>query len=101
MQITTLRQDNVLMILSNHLTGYQNLSEENHTAHVKKSFPPSIGLESSEETLRFLYESDVEALAEDVSALKARPWQDERSWSHERYLAGRQILSVQIMAGLR
>ena len=87
-QNVTLRQGDVLMVRSGWLAGYKNLSEEERTARAEQQFPPSIGLESSEETLRFLWESDVVAVAGDMPALEAWPWQDEKCWLHEWLLAG-------------
>lgn len=87
-QNVTLRQGDVLMVRSGYLAGYNNLSEEERTARAKQPFPPSIGLESSEETLRFLWESDIVAVAGDMPALEAWPWQDEKFLLHEWLLAG-------------
>jgi len=87
-QNVSLREGDVLMIRSGYLAEYPNVSEEEHQKRAEQLSPSCIGLESSEETLRFLWESGVVAVAGDMPTLEAWPWQDEDFWLHEWLLAG-------------
>lgn len=50
--------------------------------------PPAIGLESSEETLKWLWENGFSAVVGDQPSFEAWPCQDPRFWLHEWCLAG-------------
>ncbi|PWY67837.1 hypothetical protein BO83DRAFT_400969 [Aspergillus eucalypticola CBS 122712] len=51
------------------------------------STPPAIGIESSEATLRWLWEKEFAAVASDTPSFEAWPCQDCKYWLHEWLLA--------------
>ena len=50
--------------------------------------PPSIGVQSSEEILRWFWDTGFAAVAGDMLAFEAWPCQNTRYWLHEWLLAG-------------
>jgi kynurenine formamidase len=67
---------------------HRTLSDEAQLARHQNPLPPSIGLESSEETLKYIWESGVVAVAGDMPSLEAWPWQNREFFLHEWLLAG-------------
>lgn len=49
---------------------------------------PGIGIESSEDTLRWIWEKQFSAVAGDMIAFEAVPFQSKTHWLHEWLLAG-------------
>lgn len=87
-QGTTFRKGDILFIRTGWTTEYGKLEQESR-AKLAESLPPSaIGLESSETTLRWLWENDFAAVAGDQPALEAWPCQNQDFWLHEWLLAG-------------
>ena len=87
-QGTELKPGDILLIRSGWGRGYAQLSQEEITALANAPFPPAIGLESSEATLRWLWDKEIAAAAGDMPSLEAWPCQDTKYWLHEWLLAG-------------
>ena len=87
-QGTTLQEGDILFIRSGWTRAYTQLSDSQAQALADIPVPPAIGLESSEETLRWLWETGFAAVAGDMPSMEAWPCQDKRFWLHEWLLAG-------------
>ena len=67
---------------------YGSLSSE-VAADLATMYPcPSIGVEASENMLRWLWETEFCAVASDSPSFESWPCQDKRYWLHEWLLAG-------------
>ena len=87
-QGTALQEGDILFIRSGWTRAYTQLSDTQAQALADIPVPPAIGLESSEETLRWLWETGFAAVAGDMPSMEAWPCQDKRFWLHEWLLAG-------------
>lgn len=87
-QGTTFRPADILFIRTGWNRAYNKLSEEEKLALADKLPPPAIGIESSEETLRWIWDNDFAAVAGDQPALEAWPPQSPEYTLHEWLLAG-------------
>lgn len=87
-QGTTFKEGDILFIRSGWLRAYHKFTDEECAALAAQNPPPAIGLESSEETLRFLWDNSFSAVAGDHPSMEAWPCQDKRFWLHEWLLAG-------------
>ena len=87
-QGTTLREGDILFVRSGYIRAYNSLTPEQRKALADMQAPPAIGLESSEATLRWVWEQGFAALVGDHPSVEAWPCQDERFWLHEWCLAG-------------
>lgn len=87
-QGTTLRQGDILFVRSGWTKSYDALSNDECVELANKSNPPAIGVESSEETLRWIWDVGFAAVAGDAPSFEAWPCQDQRFWLHEWLLAG-------------
>jgi len=87
-QNVVLRPGDVLLIRNGYIAAYKMLADDAVMERGKTPFPPSIGLEQSQEILRFLWNSGVVAVAGDMLTLEAWPWQNEDFWLHEWLIAG-------------
>lgn len=87
-QGTTFREGDILFIRSGYIRAYDGLTPERRQELADMKAPPAIGLESSEVTLRWLWEQGFAALVGDQPSMEAWPCQDERFWLHEWCLAG-------------
>lgn len=87
-QGTTLKQGDILFVRTGWVQGYQRLADEECKALADLKSPPAIGLESSEETLRWLWGHHFAAVVGDHPSMEAWPCKDERFWLHEWLLAG-------------
>ncbi|KAH7159639.1 hypothetical protein B0J13DRAFT_539321 [Dactylonectria estremocensis] len=84
----TFREGDILFIRSGWVRGYNKLSDGECQALADKASPPAIGIESSEETLRWLWDESFSAVAGDHPSMEAWPCQNPDFWLHEWLLAG-------------
>ncbi|KAF7561169.1 hypothetical protein G7046_g2970 [Stylonectria norvegica] len=87
-QGTTFQKGDILFIRSGWVRGYNKLSDDQCQALADLTSPPAIGIESSEETLRWLWDQSFAAVAGDHPSMEAWPCQDTDFWLHEWLLAG-------------
>ncbi|KAL3264757.1 hypothetical protein ABHI18_000462 [Aspergillus niger] len=87
-QGTELRPGDILFIRAGWGRGYAELSQDEISTLADIPTPPAIGLESSETTLRWLWDNEFAAVASDTPSLEAWPCQDSKYWLHEWLLAG-------------
>lgn len=87
-QGTTFRPGDILFVRSGYMRAYDRLTSGERQALADFKVPPAIGLESSEATLRWVWETGFVALVGDHPSVEAWPCQDERFWLHEWCLAG-------------
>ncbi|KAH7143648.1 hypothetical protein EDB81DRAFT_857124 [Dactylonectria macrodidyma] len=87
-QGTTFQEGDILFIRSGWVRGYNQLSDNECQALADKASPPAIGIESSEETLRWLWDESFSAVAGDHPSMEAWPCQNPDFWLHEWLLAG-------------
>lgn len=87
-QGVTFRRGDILIIRTGWIRAYQKLSEEKQSHLASLQHPPAIGLESSEETLRWLWDEGFAAVAGDQPSFEAWPSWDEKVRLHEWLLAG-------------
>jgi hypothetical protein len=78
----------VLLVRSGYTVEHQALPIEAQLRRHQNPLPPSIGLESSEEMLEYIWDSGIVAVAGDMPTLEAWPMQSEKFLLHEWLLAG-------------
>lgn len=87
-QGTTFRDGDILFIRTGWTQEYEKLQTDQRLALAEVNPPPAIGLESSEDTLRWLWENNFAAVAGDHPAMEAFPIQNMEFCLHEWLLAG-------------
>lgn len=87
-QGTELRKGDILFIRSGWVQAYSKLSDKEASALADIPVPPAVGIESSEETLRWLWSTGFSALAGDHPSMEAWPCQNPQYMLHEWLLAG-------------
>lgn len=87
-QGTEPREGDILFVRSGWGRAYTQLSPEEAVAMAEMSSPPAIGVESSERTLRWIWENGFAAVAGDTTSFEAWPCQNRNFWLHEWFLAG-------------
>ncbi|KAF4975732.1 hypothetical protein FZEAL_7508 [Fusarium zealandicum] len=87
-QGTTFEAGDILFIRSGWTRAYDKLSDGECKALADLKPPPSIGIESSEETLRWLWDQSFSAVVGDHPAMEAWPCQNPDFFLHEWLLAG-------------
>lgn len=87
-QGTEFKQGDILFIRSGWVRAFSNLSSEQAVALADMTNPPAVGIESSETTLRWLWETGFAAVAGDQPGFEAWPCQDIKYMLHEWLLAG-------------
>jgi hypothetical protein len=87
-QGTTFKPGDILFIRTGYVRGYNQLPPEECARLASLQSPPSIGVESSEAMLRWLWEKSFAAVAGDHTSVEAWPCQDEEHSLHEWLLAG-------------
>lgn len=70
-QRTELKDGDILFILSGWVLAFSKLSDEEAVALAEMTAPPAVGLETSEETLRWIWESGFSAVAGDQPSFEA------------------------------
>lgn len=87
-QQVTLRKGDILFIRSGYIRAYDKITPTERQALADMATPPAIGVESSEETLKWLWENSFSAVVGDQPSFEAWPCQDPKFWLHEWCLAG-------------
>ncbi|KAJ5085476.1 hypothetical protein N7532_010247 [Penicillium argentinense] len=87
-QGTEFKQGDILFIRSGWVRAFSKLSSEEATALANITVLPAVGIESSETTLRWLWETGFAAVAGDQPAFEAWPCQNTMYMLHEWLLAG-------------
>lgn len=87
-QGTTLQRGDILLIRTGWIQAYNQLTTEARQALADDKNPPAIGVESSEETLKWVWEQGFAAVAGDQPSFEAWPCQNTDFWLHEWFLAG-------------
>lgn len=87
-QNLALKEGDILFIRTGWGRALTQLSDTEANAIADIPVPPAIGVESSEETLRWLWETGFAAVAGDMPAFEAWPCQNTQFWLHEWLLAG-------------
>lgn len=87
-QGTELYIGDILLIRSGWVRAYNRLPAKEQQRLADMDDPPAIGIESSERTLRWLWDRSPAAIAGDQPSMEAWPCQDKRFWLHEWLLAG-------------
>ncbi|RDK40171.1 hypothetical protein M752DRAFT_303693 [Aspergillus phoenicis ATCC 13157] len=87
-QGTTLKTGDILFIRTGWTHAYEKLSAEQCQELASVKVPPALGVESSEETLRWIWNEGFAAVAGDMPSFEAWPCQNTDFWLHEWVLAG-------------
>lgn len=87
-QNTTFRPGDILLIRTGWTRAYENLSQAECQQLADYKAPPVIGVKSSEEMLRWIWDTGFAAVAGDMPSFEAYPCQDSEFFLHEWLLAG-------------
>lgn len=87
-QNTTFRPGDILLIRTGWTRAYEKLSTAECQQLADYKAPPIIGVESSEEMLRWIWDNDFAAVAGDMPSFEAYPCQNLEFFLHEWLLAG-------------
>ena len=87
-QGTTFQAGDILLIRTGWVRAYSKLNDAECEAIAATNPPPAIGVESSEETLRFFWDESFSSVGGDQPSMEAWPCQDTRFFLHEWLLAG-------------
>lgn len=87
-QGTELRGGEILLIRTGWVRAYNGVPAKEQQRLADMDDPPAIGIESSERTLRWLWDRSLAAIVGDQPSMEAWPCQDKRFWLHEWLLAG-------------
>lgn len=87
-QGTSFREGDILLVRSGWVKAYNGLSDSECQNLADKPSPPAIGVESSEKTLRWIWDTGFAAVAGDMPSFEAWPCQNTDYWLHEWLLAG-------------
>ncbi|CAG2005967.1 unnamed protein product [Fusarium graminearum] len=87
-QGTTIQQGDILFIRTGWVRAYEKLSDDECKELADHKVPPAHGIESSEETLRWLWDQGFAAVAGDQPSMEAWPCQNTDFYLHEWLLAG-------------
>ena len=88
-QSVTFQPNDILFIRSGYINALSSLSQEDATVYASKTAAmPAIGVESGEEILKWIWENQFAAVAGDMIAFEALPFQSKDFWLHEWLLAG-------------
>ena len=82
------RPGDILFIRSGYLKSLQALSPDQAGAYASQPVHPAIGVQAGEEMLRWIWENGFSAVAGDMPAFEAFPFQSTTHWMHEWLLAG-------------
>ncbi|KAJ3493656.1 hypothetical protein NLG97_g4601 [Lecanicillium saksenae] len=87
-QGTTFKQGDILFIRTGFTLSYESLSKEAKTEVGKTTVDGTIGIESSKETLKWIWDNGFAAIAGDQPALEALPFKDREYVLHQWLLPG-------------
>lgn len=83
-----LKKGDILLVRTGWIRAYNQLTEQEARDLAALPNPPAIGLESSEATLRWIWDQGFVAVAGDQPSMEAWPCQNTEYWLHEWLLAG-------------
>jgi hypothetical protein len=78
----------ILFIRSGYLRSFQALPSDAAATYASQPVHSAIGVEAGEEMLRWIWENEFSAVAGDMPAFEALPFQSTTHWMHEWLLAG-------------
>jgi hypothetical protein len=87
-QNVTFHPNDILFVRSGYVNALSVLSKEDATVYASTAAMPAIGVESGEEILKWIWEKSFAAVAGDMIAFEALPFQSKDFWLHEWLLAG-------------
>jgi len=88
-QNLTFRPNDILFVRSGYINALSSLSNDDATVYASKTTAmPAIGVESGEEMLKWIWKNQFAAVAADMMAFEALPFQSKDYWMHEWLLAG-------------
>jgi hypothetical protein len=87
-QNTTFRPGDILFLYTGYISALSFLSASSAASYAKLEKMPAIGVKSNEETLRWIWGNQFAAVAGDMPAFEALPFQSQTHWLHEWLLAG-------------
>lgn len=87
-QKVSFRPGDILFVRSGYIKALGALSDDQAKAYAAQPPPAAIGVEPSEETLRWIWETGFVAVAGDMLAFEPLPFQSEQYSLHEWLLAG-------------
>ena len=78
----------ILFVHSGFVKSLERLPDEEASAYAANNPPSAIGVKSCEESLNWIWEKQFAAVAGDMPAFEAIPFQSTTHWMHEWLLAG-------------
>jgi kynurenine formamidase len=87
-QKISFRPNDILFIRSGYVKALLSLTEDEAMVYSKSVPPAAIGVESGEEMLRWIWENEFAAVAGDMTAFEAHPFQSKEYMLHEWLLGG-------------
>jgi hypothetical protein len=87
-QNVSLRPNDILFIRSGYIKAISSQQPDASATYTKQTSMPAIGVEAGEEMLRWIWENEFSAVAGDMVAFEAMPFQSADYWLHEWLLAG-------------
>jgi len=87
-QGVTFQPGDILFIHSGFVKALESLKGDDAKNYAANPPPTAIGVESGEETVRWIWEKQFAAVAGDMLAFEALPFQSKDYWLHEWLLAG-------------
>lgn len=78
----------ILFVRSGYMKSFQALSADQVESYASQPIHPAIGVQAGEEILRWVWENRFSAVAGDMPAFEALPFQSREHWMHEWLLAG-------------
>ncbi|KAI9048408.1 hypothetical protein LZ554_007244 [Drepanopeziza brunnea f. sp. 'monogermtubi'] len=82
------RPGDILLIHTGFVAALAALSDAEASAYAAENPPAAIGVQACEESLRWIWERRFAAVAGDMPAFEALPFQSRTHWMHEWLLAG-------------
>lgn len=87
-QGVSFKPGDILFVRSGFVRALDAMTNDEAVAYSANPPPKAIGVESSEETLKWIWENKFSAVAGDAVAFEAHPFQSTTHWLHEWLLAG-------------
>jgi len=87
-QGVTFNPGDILFVRSGYIRALDAISKDEAVAYSASSPPTAIGVESCEETLKWIWDHQFSAVAGDAIAFEALPFKSTTHWLHEWLLAG-------------
>ena len=87
-QNVSFRPADILFVRSGYVKALQTLPPEEAAVVTTQAVLPAIGVEAGEEVLKWIWENQFAAVAGDMLAFEALPFQSTTHWMHEWLLGG-------------